>query len=126
MKLAEGIRRHGFRKWYERELLTGHAHLGLVLMCVLGLTMALEAATRTQSLPDRALDLLAVLMCAGAGLWALRRYLYLLTHADAVANQADCAACKTYGRLDLLRADASGEEVLVRCRQCGHEWRIDS
>jgi hypothetical protein len=27
MKLAEGIRKHGFRKWYERELLQSHAHM---------------------------------------------------------------------------------------------------
>ena len=26
--LAEGIRRVGFRKWYERELLSSHAQIG--------------------------------------------------------------------------------------------------
>jgi hypothetical protein len=36
MKLAEGIRRHGFRKWYERELLQSHAHLVLCFLCVIG------------------------------------------------------------------------------------------
>ena len=33
--LAEGIRRFGFRKWYERELLSSHAHM---LLAVLGAT----------------------------------------------------------------------------------------
>jgi hypothetical protein len=27
--LADGIRRVGFRKWYERELLSSHAHMAL-------------------------------------------------------------------------------------------------
>jgi hypothetical protein len=126
MTLAEGIRRHGFRKWYERRLLTGHAHLAFLLMCVLGLMMALEAATRPQAATDRAADIAIVLLCVGAGLWALRRYLFLLTHAEAVANQAECATCKTYGRLDLLESNATGDEVIVRCRKCGHEWRIDA
>lgn len=126
MTLAEGIRRHGFRKWYERRLLTGHAHLAFLLMCVLGLMMALEAATRPQPAADRAADIAVILLCVGAGLWALRRYLFLLTHAEAVANQAECSACKTYGRLDLLESNATGDEVIVRCRQCGHEWRIDA
>jgi len=126
MTLAEGIRKHGFRKWYERELLTGHAHLAFLLLCVLGLMMALEAATQAQPAADRATDLAIVLLCVGAGLWALRRYLYLLTHAEAVANQAACSACKTYGRLDLLQSNPTGDEVIVRCRQCGHEWRIDA
>jgi hypothetical protein len=126
MKLADGIRKHGFRKWYERELLQGHAHLALLLFCVLGLMMALEAAMRFTALQDQLIDFAAVIVCAGAGLWALRRYMYLLVHAEAVANQADCPACKTYGRLDLLRANAAGDSVLVCCRKCQHEWRIDS
>ena len=49
IQLADGIRRHGFKKWYERELLRGHAHLVAVIVCTLGLMMALEAAMRFRS-----------------------------------------------------------------------------
>jgi hypothetical protein len=126
MRLAEGIRKHGFRKWYERELLAGHAHLALLLFCVLGLMMALEASTRFNSMQDQIIDIVAALTCAGAGLWALRRYLYLLTRAEAIANQADCPRCKTYGRLELLRASGTGDDVFVRCRHCAHEWEINA
>ena len=126
MNLADGIRKHGFRKWYERELLRGHAHLVLLLLCVLGLMMSLEAAMRFRSLHDQLIDIVAVLLCSGVGLWVLRRYLYLLTHAEVVANQADCPKCKTYGRLDLLKANTAGDRVIVRCRHCAHEWRIDA
>jgi Zn ribbon nucleic-acid-binding protein len=66
------------------------------------------------------------LLCATVGLWALRRYLRLLTTAEAVANQADCPRCKAYGRLELMRAHSEGSVAQVRCRGCGHEWRIDS
>ncbi len=124
MTLAQGIRTIGFRKWYERRLLTGHAHLALVLMAVLGLMMALEAATRYATAPERLFDWAVALTCALGGLWALRRYLYLLAHAEAVANQADCPQCKTYGRLDLIQANADGNQVHVRCRHCAHEWHI--
>ena len=125
MRLAEGIRRHGFRKWYERELLQSHAHLALTFLCMLGVFAALEAAFRFRSLTDQLIDIAAVLACGGAGLWALRRYLFLLTHAESVANKADCGQCKAYGRLELLQSDATGEAVQVRCRQCSHVWRID-
>ena len=37
MKLADGIRKHGFRKWYERELLQSHAHLVLTFLCAMGI-----------------------------------------------------------------------------------------
>ncbi len=125
MKLAEGIRRHGFRKWYERELLQSHAHLALTFLCMVGVFAALEAAFRYRTLADQLVDIVAVLVCAATGVWALRRYLFLLTHAEAVAHQADCPQCQAYGRLELLQSDATGQTVQVRCRQCGHVWRID-
>jgi ABC-type nickel/cobalt efflux system permease component RcnA len=122
MKLADGIRKLGFRKWYERELLTGHAHLALLLMCVLGLMTALEASSRYTSAADRLTDLVAVLVCAAAGVWTLRRYLFLLARAEAIAHQADCPHCGAYGR---LTCQAEHEEAVdVRCRQCGHDWTI--
>jgi len=134
MQLANGIRRHGFKKWYERELLRGHAHLVVVIFCCLGLMMALEGATRFRSTADQLFDLMAVVVCTGAGLWALRRYLTLLLRAESIAHQADCPHCKTYGRLELAAAPSSAsaaqasatqaQQVAVRCRACGHEWPI--
>lgn len=125
MTLAEGIRRHGFRKWYERELLVGHSHLALLLMCALGLMMALEAAFRFRTPMDQAIDIVAVVLCAAAGMWTLRRYLYLLMRAENLAHQADCPACQAYGRLELVEPEAEGDTVAVRCRRCAHQWRIE-
>jgi hypothetical protein len=125
IKLAEGIRRIGFRKWYERELLRGHAHLVLLLLCAIGVIAALEAVFRFRTINDQLLNLVAVLGCAAVGIWAVRRYLYLLHHAEMIANQADCPHCKTYGRLDLIAADDAHARVRVRCRQCTHEWSIE-
>jgi predicted Zn finger-like uncharacterized protein len=126
MRLAEGIRKHGFRKWYERELLQSHAHMALTFVCLIGIFAAFETMTSAASWSDRLNDLAAILLCAAVGLWALRRYLYLLNHAEAAAHQADCPQCKTYGRLELLQSDASGDEVQVRCRKCGHVWHISA
>jgi hypothetical protein len=124
MKLAEGIRKHGFRKWYERQLLQSHAHLALTFLCLIGVFLGFEAMTNFRSWSDQLVDVGAILLCVATGLWALRRYLFLLSYAEATANQADCGQCKAYGRLELMQADASGEEVQVRCRGCGHRWHI--
>ena len=124
MKLADGIRKHGFRKWYERELLLSHAHLVLTFLCAIGVFAAFEAASNFHSMQDRVIDIGAAFLCAGVGIWALRRYLRLLASAEVVARQANCPQCKTYGRLELIRSNASGDEVQVRCRQCKHGWHI--
>ena len=50
------------------------------------------------------------------GVIALRRYLYLLNHAEYVANQADCEQCGTYARFELIgeqgdaRDDPNGQQ----------------
>lgn len=125
MKLAEGIRRHGFRKWYERELLQSHAHLGLTFLCLVGVFGALDGLRGTHTWGERVEELLGALLCTAAGVWGLRRYLHLLNHAEHAAHQAECPQCKAYGRLELVQSDASGQRVLVRCRSCGHGWRIE-
>jgi predicted metal-binding protein len=125
LKLAPGIRKHGFRKWYERQLLRSHAHMALTFICIVGVVAAFEAASKYRGWLDQAVDLFAVLLCGGTGLWALRRYLFLLMHAESVANQADCPSCGTYARFQLVHADASGDSARVCCRQCGHHWTIE-
>ena len=124
MGLADGIRKHGFRKWYERELIRSHAHLVLLLCCAIGLLATFEVFSRSAPLVERLLDVGAIAMFTAVGLWSLRRYLYLLMHAEATAHQAVCPACEAYGRFALAQRQPEPGEVLVRCRKCEHEWGI--
>ena len=124
MRLADGIRKHGFRKWYERRLLQSHAHLALTFCCLIGIFAEAEALVRFRSWADQATSIVGFGLCAAVGLWALRRYLFLLMSAEAAAHQADCAQCKAYGRLELEEADDRGGQLRVRCRGCGHRWGI--
>ena len=122
MKLSEGIRTLGFRKWYERELLQSHGHLVLAFLSGVGLMAAFEGLFTFDGLADKLMDLLSIGLCGAVGLWALRRYLYLLAHAEAAANQAACPDCGTYARFVLVQTRADGLEV--RCRHCQHVWPI--
>ena len=121
--LAVGVERVGFRKWYERELLSSHAHMVLTVLCTVGLLGSFEAM-RGASEGDRALNLISVVLCAGIGLWALRRYLFLLTRAEDVANQANCDGCGEYGRFKVVGARADATDVC--CKRCEHTWTINS
>jgi hypothetical protein len=122
--LAEGIRRVGFRKWYERELLSSHAHMLLAFLCTIALMATMEVF-QGGTLEEKLLDVVLFIVSGGLGLWALRRYLYLLMHAEEVANQAECPQCKTYGRLDVVREELSAGQTVVHCRKCAHEWPIE-
>jgi len=124
VKLADGIRRVGFRKWYERELMQSHLQLVLTFLCAVGIFAAFEAFDRTAPLVDRLVDVVAVVVCSAVGAWALHRYLYLLNHAEAVANQADCPQCSAYARFTIVHEDSAASAVEVQCRKCEHRWSI--
>jgi len=76
----------------------------------------------------------ALLVCFAS----LRQYSFLLTRAECFGSQSSCAACGAYGVLLVLAAGASNVAsstltrrpdnawVRVRCKKCGHEWRIDN
>lgn len=125
MGTPQSIRRLGFRKWYERELLQSHAHLVLLVLAALGLLGCAETYTRRLAFDDQLQIVAAALASAAIGVFALRRYLYLLNHAEFVAGQATCPVCNTYARWD-LEAERSGEARLhAHCRHCQHRWQID-
>jgi hypothetical protein len=122
--LFDGIRKVGFRKWYERELLSSHAHMVLAFLCIIGMMAAFEAF-RGGTLADKLFDAGAIVACGGIGIWALRRYLYLLMNAEVIANQANCPNCKVYGLFTALSENKAHGHTLVRCKKCAHEWHIE-
>lgn len=132
MTLSDGIRKVGFRRWYERQLIECHLYLvtGLLSMLVVG--ACLEEFSLSTSV-SRSL-LIALLTAAGlaACIWSFRRYLNMLVATQRAAERSVCRKCRAYGRLELLRAGSAPPEVepnpwlRVRCRKCGNEWIIDS
>ncbi len=124
-RLSDGVRRVGFRKWYERELLSSHAHMLLALLCTIALMGSLEAFNGG-TLAEKFLDIVFFVVSGAIGLWALRRYLYLLMHAEEVANQAVCPQCQEYGRFTVASEDRRNDQVTVCCRKCQHHWTINA
>ena len=123
-RLADGVRKVGFRKWYERELLSSHAHMVLALLATVAMLGSFEAI-RGGTVSERLMDILFVIVCAVIGLWALRRYLFLLMHAEEVANQATCPSCQEYGRFEVVDEDRRYQRTRVRCRKCAGLWQIE-
>lgn len=124
MRLVDGIRTVGFRKWYRSELTRSHLSLVLLLLCAIGALVTLELIGRQAPMSDRIGSLVLLLACAGMGAVALRRYLFLLMRAEQAARQAVCPECATYGRIDLAEGDPRPLRMDVRCRSCRHVWSM--
>ncbi|NIM40414.1 MAG: hypothetical protein GTN84_03005 [Hydrogenophaga sp.] len=128
--LAEGIRRLGFRKWYERELLSSHAHMALAVVAAVAMLASFEAFNGA-SASEKLLNTAFVVLTGGVTLWALNRYVYLLMHAEELANQANCPRCHAYGQLRLSERPARRDReqrphlVPVCCQRCAFEWDMD-
>jgi len=123
--LAEGVGRVGFRKWYERELLSSHAHMVLAFLGLIALFAALEAS-RAGTMAERLMNIAFVLVSAAITYWALRRYFWLLTRAELVANQAQCGDCGEYGRFRVVAGNRRTQDTEVCCRKCEHHWVIST
>ena len=124
MRLVDGIRTVGFRKWYQGELTRSHLSLVMLLLCGIGALVTLELVGRQAPMSDRIGSLVLLLACAAIGAVALHRYLFLLMRAEQAAREAVCPECAAYGRLDLAGDDPEQQRMDVRCRSCRHVWSM--
>ena len=123
--IFESLNRVGFRRWYERQLMAGHAHLVLCLFALLGVMGGAEAFARVaQDLGGKLLDVGAIAVSVVIGVWALRQYAQRMALAEFVAGQATCPGCSTYGRLRGICAHAEGAQV--ECHKCARRWDISA
>ncbi len=136
MDPASGIRKLGFRKWYERQLLESHAALVTCLLCGIGIA-ALVEAVNVLEVSWASVSMLPALVGAAALAWATwRRYITVLERAERYGERSVCPSCGTYGRFEVVAsgvehpADVEARAPLpfswlrVRCRRCGTGWRI--
>lgn len=138
MDIVDRIRKLGYRKWHERELLKGHGYLAI---CFLGFVMvmaSLEVYFRRESLLWLVMALALGLIGGGVSLtgWAYYRRIMVVT--GHVSDHAVCSRCEASGRFDVLDAGAGLQQrdagnatpdtreqwLKVRCRKCGNEWTI--
>ena len=122
MEPAAAIGRLGFKRWYERQLVEGHAWLVTCFLCMLTVAACLEDLSFRGPLGE-VLAIGATVFAAGiVGIYGWDRYRRTMQVAEYVAAQSTCGSCNTYAAFKLLGADSGA--MHVRCRKCAHEWRI--
>ena len=131
MTPAEGIHRHGFRRWYERQLIEGHAYFVTCFLSMLVVAVCLEQIDWRHPLGELAsigYIFGGTLLCVVS----LRRYSRILVRAESLGGQSTCAQCSTYGALQVIGSGGPGPAaepgdsgwIGVKCNKCGHEWRM--
>jgi hypothetical protein len=138
MEPVTTIRRIGFRKWYERQLIDCHASLVTCFLC--GLTAAaLLEEVNLREFGVRPVMMVAIVFGALVLAWfSWRRYITVLERAERYAQVSTCQACHTDGRFDVTHSGVdsvpgpTAEAVAplqvawmrVKCRKCGAAWRM--
>lgn len=137
MTPAEGIAKLGFRRWYERELIDGHVCLVTCIMSLILIAVCLDQIEWRGPFVRLVFTLAALALGGALCFESLRRYGFLLARAECFGEQSSCAKCKVYGVLQVIGAGVGKARPLplappdnswvrVRCKRCGHEWRIDN
>ena len=138
MDPTASIRRLGFRKWYERELIKSHAALVTCFLSGLLCAALIEPITAAR-FSWTALGLVAVIFVAiVVGCLSWHSYITVLQRAERYGERSTCPKCNAYGRFDVVETgmdthpSAAAEAVAplqsawlkVECRQCGTGWRM--
>jgi hypothetical protein len=135
VRLADDIRRLGFRRWYERQLLESHAYLVTAFLALILLLAGIESMEFARRSPPFYVALLGGAAAAGVLTYVgWRRFNVLLARAELFAEGASCPRCQTWGKFDVLAEEQAADDdppesgrphwLRVKCQQCGRDWRI--
>lgn len=122
--LLRAVVRLGFRRWYERQLIAGHAWLAACFLSMVIVAAGVELLGSRETRAELVLD--AAIVAAGGltGWFAWRRYAHALRLAGLLGEQAVCPGCGRFGfRCDPQQA-RDGRCLLVHCSRCGSQWRF--
>jgi hypothetical protein len=132
------IRRLGFRKWYERELIKGHGALVTCVLCGILMAAMFEGFSFANFgwRPFSALLMMIASAILGWASW--RSYITILQRAELYGERSNCPKCNAYGLFNVVStgmdevpgraatavAPLDAAWMRVECRKCGTGWRM--
>ena len=118
MEPGDSIARLGFSRWYERQLIEGHAWFVSGFICLILVFACLEELTFNGSFVRLLAYLTLVLAGAALCAYGMFRYQKILVEAERIGERATCPGCGVYARFRMVPPAAA------RCRKCDREWRL--
>jgi hypothetical protein len=108
MNVADDIRKLGFRRWYERQLIEGFAYMVTAFLALILLLAGYESLDQLRSMPGFYLTVFVAAAAAGMlTIVGFRRFGVLLSRAEQFANDAECPQCKAWGKFDVVSRSRS-------------------
>lgn len=135
MQVTRYIERHGFRRWYERQLYESHAYLVLGFIALIFTMGSVEVLGDTELGARYAFILIGAAVGGLLVLVAWRRFNALLARAEHFGEAATCPQCKAWGKFKVLAQESANADdppeagrphwIKVRCKKCEKEWRVE-
>jgi len=129
---AAGIRKLGFKRWFERQLIESHVYLVTSFLCLILVIAVFEQLGTAAGGLERALMYAAIIGGGALGIVSLKRYIAILFRALRLAGRSTCKNCGAYARFNVLDStrthiediadDRDGLWLKVKCKTCSHEW----
>jgi hypothetical protein len=131
---ALGIRKLGFKRWFERQLIESHVYLVTCFLClILALAAFEELGSRVTGI-ERVMMFATIIGAAALGILSWGRYRAILFPALQLSERSTCKKCGTHARfivIDSGREDIQetaenreGAWLKVKCVKCGHQWTM--
>lgn len=130
------IRKLGFRKWYERQLIESHLYLTTCFLGIIAVASSLELFGGRKGPGGLILALAIGLGGVWVCLFCWERYKRIMLVAEHIGDHAHCPACNAYAKFSVIDAGRALHEepaniadpkevwLKVSCRKCGEEWTI--
>ncbi len=137
MASLDRIPTHGFRRWYERQLIECHAWLVSWLLGLIVLVSGIEVVA--QGGASRMSGALLLLGGLAVTAYSWKRYRLLPEIAERLGEQATCPGCQAYGKFRVqssgpaplpdggdpaLENHGGGVWLRVQCLKRGDEWML--
>ena len=134
LQSALGIRKLGFERWFERQLIESHVYLVTCFLCLILVLAVFEELGSGAAGLERALMFAAIVAGGALGLFSWNRYRTILFPALQLSERSTCEKCGAHARFSVIgsgREDIQetvenheGVWLKVKCAKCGHQWTM--
>ena len=102
MTFPDHIRKRGFRRWHERQLIEAHASLVTAFLSVIVVAVCLDQFQWRDAGAKPWIMLVLIMASIVLCFKTVTFYFKMLFRAEHFAQQATCGSCKTYGVIEVL------------------------